>query len=436
MKKPNYLKVSIVAGCVILSGYLNGQTIGDEEVYELSPFLVEAEEGTYVATSTLAGSRIRTDVSDLGSSISILTSQLLQDVGGTDGASVLSIVPNVEVAGELGNYSSASISQNSFEASSVRENFNPTQRVRGLASAQSTRNYFQTIIPFDTYNTSQVTINRGPNSVLFGLGSPGGVIESSMSLPLAKDLTMFQFRVDTYGGHRESLDVNRSFYDNRLNVRVALLNEDKKYRQDEAMEEDRRAYLTVGYKLRDAEPGAIFGDTNIRGYVEFGDIDRISPDPIPPTVHYQWWYDISGYQDIIGNYPGFDSIDDITEPQFKTVEQGGMWSKQSTILNTDRDTYDRQPWVTPGFIALVQFYDQPNSTEPNIMGYNGLMPRLRWGGDRSTQDFKFSFGDYGLAGFSAKTLDNRQVFDFVKHLYYGDTDTYTDEFEVRELSID
>lgn len=419
-----------------MSAMLNSQATDDNEIFELSPFVVETQEGTYVATSTLAGSRIRTDVADLGSSISILTPQLLEDVGGTDAGSVLSVVPNIEVAGELGNFSSARIRENSYAADESRESLNVSQRVRGLASAQSTRNYFQTIIPFDTYNTSQVTVNRGPNSVLFGLGSPGGVIENSISMPVPKDLTKLQFRLDTYGGHRESIDVNRSYYNNRLNVRIALLNEDKKYRQEEAMEEDQRAFLALSYKLRDAEQNAFLGDTTIRGYVESGDINRISPDPIPPTVHYQFWYDISDYQNIVGNYPGFDSIDDIEQPFFKTIAQGGLWEKQSTIVNTDRATYDRQRLLTPAFIALAQYYDSPSATEPGIMGYNGLMPRIRWGGSRGTQDHKFTFGDYSLAGFSGKTLDNRDVFDFVKHLYYGDTDVYTDDFSVQELTLD
>ena len=75
----------------------------DEEVFELSPFVEESKEREYRATSALAGTRLRTNVSDSGSFISILTEQIMQDSGATEAGSLLQIVPNVEVAGELGN---------------------------------------------------------------------------------------------------------------------------------------------------------------------------------------------------------------------------------------------------------------------------------------------------------------------------------------------
>ena len=43
--------------------------------------------------------------------------------------------------------------------------------MRGLASADSTRDFFVTDIPTDFYNVDRVEIQRGPNSILFGLRS-------------------------------------------------------------------------------------------------------------------------------------------------------------------------------------------------------------------------------------------------------------------------
>jgi outer membrane receptor protein involved in Fe transport len=34
-------------------------------------------------------------------------------------------------------------------------------------------------IPFDSYNTQSVEITRGPNSLLFGLGTPAGIVNQS-----------------------------------------------------------------------------------------------------------------------------------------------------------------------------------------------------------------------------------------------------------------
>src|SRR5688572_18629871 len=56
-----------------------------EETVELSPFIVEAEADTgYAAKYTLAGTRIRTELKDLPSSISVVTKQFLQDTGGVN----------------------------------------------------------------------------------------------------------------------------------------------------------------------------------------------------------------------------------------------------------------------------------------------------------------------------------------------------------------
>ena len=84
----------------------------------------------------------------------------MQDTGATDGESLLQFVGNVEVGGVLGNFSNSS----GNETTESRINPQRGQRVRGLESAILTRDYFKTDIPFDAYNTTRVTVNRGPNS--------------------------------------------------------------------------------------------------------------------------------------------------------------------------------------------------------------------------------------------------------------------------------
>ncbi len=84
----------------------------DEDVFELSPFEVSAGSGSgYTATSTLAGTRIRTNLKDLGSAISIVTEEFLEDLGITDSSSLLQYSPQSEVGGAAeGNYVSPRVS--------------------------------------------------------------------------------------------------------------------------------------------------------------------------------------------------------------------------------------------------------------------------------------------------------------------------------------
>ncbi len=94
-----------------------------------------------------------------------------------------------------------------------------------MGRADLTRGLFLTSIPFDRYNTERVTVSRGPNSLLFGIGSPGGVIDNSTKQAvLNNDFGELGLRFDNYGSRRAELDYNKSIVQDRLSLRVALLN--------------------------------------------------------------------------------------------------------------------------------------------------------------------------------------------------------------------
>ena len=231
---PKNALLAMLAIALPLSIHTYAQEEDEEEVYELSPFTIDAtqDEG-YLATTTLAGTRIRTSTRDIGASISIITEEFLEDTGATDAESLLYHVGNVEVGGVLGNFANANLDNSSTAVS--RADPQRGQRIRGLVRATNTRDYFQTDIPFDTYNTARVTLNRGPNSVLFGLGSPGGIINNSTKRAIMGDDRGAIFvRLNHTGGHRETFDYNKTLIQDRLAVRVALLNEEIKFRQEPA----------------------------------------------------------------------------------------------------------------------------------------------------------------------------------------------------------
>src|SRR5690554_6708918 len=151
----------------------------DDEIIQLSPFEVLAEtDSGYQATQTLAGSRINTRLEDVGSAISVVTAEFLRDTGATDNKSLLMYTTNTEVGGAQGNFRGSSGGQNEDESGRFT-NPNGNTRVRGLTSADNTRNFFMSDIPWDGYNVDRVDLQRGPNSILFGLGSPAGIINAS-----------------------------------------------------------------------------------------------------------------------------------------------------------------------------------------------------------------------------------------------------------------
>ena len=155
-----------------------------EETLVLSPFIITTDrDNGYQATSTLAGTRLNTELKDVGTSISVITTQFLQDTGATDTKSLLSYVTGSEVGGLAGNFSGGSTGGPGNTSPS--ENLGPQTitRLRGLAGASEARNFYNTSIPLDGYNVDRVEVNRGANAILFGTGSPAGIINSSRKKP-------------------------------------------------------------------------------------------------------------------------------------------------------------------------------------------------------------------------------------------------------------
>ena len=154
-----------------------------DPVVELSAFVISSEKDLgYAATSSLAGTRIRTELKDLANPISVVTREFMSDVNATDPVKLLVYTANTEAGGVGGNYSGAALGSPAIYTEVTRQP-QTNNRVRGLARADLTRDYFPTVTVFDGYNTARVEINRGPNATLFGLGSPGGIINTQLIQP-------------------------------------------------------------------------------------------------------------------------------------------------------------------------------------------------------------------------------------------------------------
>lgn len=254
-----------------------------EDAVVLNPFTVTSEKDQgYVATSSLAGTRIKSDLKDLANSITVATKEFLTDVNATDATGLLVYTGNTEVGGPAGNFSGANFAAEVVEHVSFRNPQNNT-RIRGLASADLTRDYFPTTITFDSYNTERVEVNRGPNATLFGLGSPGGIVNNQTIQPLlGKNTASVEFNVASFGTTRSVLEADRTLFRDRLGFRFAAVYGDEKFAQDFAFERNRRAFL--------AARGRPFANANIRVSYEKAAIDANRPRANSPRdVLTRWW---------------------------------------------------------------------------------------------------------------------------------------------------
>jgi len=268
----------------------NKSQSANDEVIVLSPFVVNAEKDTgYEATSTLAGTRLKTDLRDIATSISVVTQQFLRDTGATDTQSLLTYTTGTEVAGLAGNYSGASISTAGISQDTTAPS--ATTRLRGLAAASEARNFFATSIPMDTYNVDRVEINRGANSVLFGTGSPAGIINSSLKQALMKNSAEVDNRLGSYGSVRTSFDINHQIIAGELAVRIDGLNKQTNFQQEYTFSNDKRIYAAMTYAPRWARTkNGVLSGTVFRASNENGARDSEVPRILPPFDRISLWF--------------------------------------------------------------------------------------------------------------------------------------------------
>ncbi len=184
-----------------------------EEAIELSPFLVQAgDEVGYVATSSLAGSRLKTELKDIASQIDVLTPEFLNDIGAQN------IADAVLYSSNFGGPNDQNINANDGVGSTKLES-----RARGMDQATLSSDFFATNLPSDFYNVERLNLAYGAQSVLFGLGNAGGVLDSATKRAQLKDSASTEWRFDSWGSRRSTVDVNRLLVSDRLAVRLVGL---------------------------------------------------------------------------------------------------------------------------------------------------------------------------------------------------------------------
>ncbi|MBD5778357.1 TonB-dependent receptor [Pelagicoccus sp. NFK12] len=286
--KNRYTGAIIASVLLPTIGYSQSEPdVSDEEVFTLSPFEISGDANSgYSTQATLAGNRLKTDLKDLGTSLSVYNEQFLDDVGATDNSTLLKYTLGTEVGGVYGNYSGSGGGTN--PDSNAALNPQSTNRVRGLVGADNTRDLYLSSIPWDGYNVDGVDIQRGPNAILFGQGSPGGVINTRMKQASWQDAGEVAIRVDEFGSVRASVDINRVLIEDQLAVRFAAVDNNSKFKQDPAFDDIQRQYFAFRY-----EPSFLTSDnarTILRANYEMGDGESNRPRNLPPRDRISPWF--------------------------------------------------------------------------------------------------------------------------------------------------
>lgn len=167
----------------------------------LSPFTVSTERDVgFVATSSLAGGRLATDLADTPAAYSVITREFIDALNLVDLNQALEWTVNTNA--------------NNDNGPSLTFASNVTYTTRGVSASTPQRNFFPFYVNFDSYNLDRFDFSRGPNSVLFGNGNIAG--SANVVTKQAKFNQAFRevrALVGSWDNYRATVDVNQPISD-------------------------------------------------------------------------------------------------------------------------------------------------------------------------------------------------------------------------------
>ncbi len=236
----------------------------------LSPFEVRTDQDVgYVATSTLAGSRLNTPLEKTPVAISVLTSELISDIGATNIEQAMEYATNA--GNDIGDFTGLNLTRNDF-----------LFQIRGYRNVQATREYFPTLIGSDAFNIERIDIARGPNSILFGIGGAGGIIDTTPKRAnLQRDFTQVELWTARWNKQRARIDANQALIEDRLAVRLNVMGQDADGYRDFEEDDQKRGALAVQARLGET--------TSLRLQGEVGDLHQNRVRPWAPYEQISDW---------------------------------------------------------------------------------------------------------------------------------------------------
>ena len=229
----------------------------------LSPFQVsENSDVGYQARETLSGTRLNSSLKDIAAQITVMTPEFLQDLAITDLNRALFYSLNTESDSELVDVSGPNIGGGySTEYPVGGIGVAVGGRTRGIGPPNRAHDFFDTVVPIDSYNTERFTFASGPNSILFGNAQPSGTIDTTFKrASAARASRTVELRFDDLGSSRAVLDVNQPVKKDMFAVRlVALRNRNEDWREA-AFDHSDRLYATATFKP--------LKSVSLRGYYE------------------------------------------------------------------------------------------------------------------------------------------------------------------------
>ncbi|MGH7958785.1 MAG: TonB-dependent receptor plug domain-containing protein, partial [Opitutaceae bacterium] len=187
---------------------------GEKDAIVLSPFEVTSDKDTgFAAAASLAGGRLAGELRDTPVAYSVITREFIDAVG----------ITNLQEAADWSTGNVIALEQ--IGGGNFFGNFY-AYNTRGFSSigTRPQRNFFPQYINSDSYNLERYDFGRGPNSILFGNGTLGGVVSSTTKrAKTERAAKTVEASVGSWRNYRAVIDVNQPFMDNKAAVRTVAL---------------------------------------------------------------------------------------------------------------------------------------------------------------------------------------------------------------------
>ncbi|MSU48932.1 MAG: hypothetical protein EXS37_07590 [Opitutus sp.] len=249
-----------------------------DAVVELSPFTVNTSQDVgYLAENTLAGSRLNARLRDTAGSVAVFTKEFLDDLAITDLAGLLDYTVNSEM--DTNAWQSGS-GQNPVISG---ENLLTRTAIRGLAASQG-MDFFTSITNMDPYRVGRFDDTRGPNSILFGVGAPGGLLNQTSKLAVThRDSTNLRYGFGSWERSRVEIDANRVLKKDKLALSVAALDQENGGWRQFDYQDKKRVFAAVLFRP--------IRSVNIQAMGEVGFDKGSVMKTQPPVDELLAWYD-------------------------------------------------------------------------------------------------------------------------------------------------
>ena len=236
--------VTVASGLAQSATTSAGQNPSTDNVVELSPFTVNtnADKG-YQAENTLAGSRLNSSLRDTPSSVSVFTTAFLEDLGLHQMENLIDY--SVGSRMNLQDTSSAPNANNYLGGPNLVKNID----IRGITGSQGL-DYFKSITLDDSYRIDRYDESRGPNSILFGVGAAGGLINQTSlvaSTYRTNGRITYQFGNNNSETNRTELRFNTVVVPKKLGFAIAAVHQENTGWRKPSYQDKDRLFGTITF---------------------------------------------------------------------------------------------------------------------------------------------------------------------------------------------